>query len=270
MTGIGFLFGGIGRLEQYFHRTLAQTLCCLLMLAVLSLIIPSAAHYLADMTESDIIKQSRGISVVILISYILWLFFQLHTNRSEFEDPEQMPPKVDAARVEMDKQRMRSVLPQRFHKKLVENTTAPTATPADDDEAGAEAEPKLSLYVAIGATVVSLVFLWFNTDFATNSIQGMLQHAGVSQTFVGVAILPLLSNDWNMPLLARQNRMQMLLELTIEKSMQTALAIIPITILIGWGIGVNMTLEFNGFVIAATFAAMVMVSYVVQEGKSNW
>ena len=32
----------------------------------------------------------------------------------------------------------------------------------------------------------------------------------------------------------------------------------------------DMTLDFDGFSVAALFASIIIVTYVVQEGKSNW
>jgi len=45
MTGLGFLLGGFQRkrIEQYFSATVAQTISMLLLLAVVSLIIPTAS-----------------------------------------------------------------------------------------------------------------------------------------------------------------------------------------------------------------------------------
>lgn len=53
--------------------------------------------------------------------------------------------------------------------------------------------------------------------------------------------------------------------------MQTSLLVVPLIVLLAWCMGINdMTLEFDGFSTASLFASNLIVSYVVQAGKSNW
>jgi len=52
--------------------------------------------------------------------------------------------------------------------------------------------------------------------------------------------------------------------------MQTALMVVPSVVLIARCMSRDLTMEFEGFSIAALFVSMIMVSYAVQEGKSNW
>ena len=56
-------------MEQYFSVSLAQMISMLLLLAVASLVILSTAHLMTDTTSEGILAQSRGISIVILVSY---------------------------------------------------------------------------------------------------------------------------------------------------------------------------------------------------------
>lgn len=100
MTGLGFLLGGFRRIEQYFSAAVAQTISMLLLLAVVSLIIPTASHIMTDTTPGGILAQSRGTSVVILISYGLWLLFQLKTNRSMFREPAKPSLKRKSSKIE--------------------------------------------------------------------------------------------------------------------------------------------------------------------------
>ena len=71
MIGLGSLIGGINRVEQYFNAPFAQTISMLLLLGVTSLIIPTAAHLMTTTTKEGILAQSRGTSVVILLSHVL-------------------------------------------------------------------------------------------------------------------------------------------------------------------------------------------------------
>jgi Ca2+:H+ antiporter len=41
-------------------------------------------------------------------------------------------------------------------------------------------------------------------------------------------------------------------------------------VIIGWGINVDMSLYFNVYETAVMFIAVVMVNYLIMDGKSNW
>jgi Ca2+:H+ antiporter len=269
MTELGFFVGGIGRLEQYFDASTSQTIGMLLLLAVLSLVVPTVSHLLTVTPPDGILKQSRGISIIILISYGLYLYFQLGTNRELFNKP---PQKARQTANEMSKIEAGAVA-----KKFAEMGRAIACSSAvdpvyvDEEEEEQEDVPRLSLTGGCISMVITIVLIAFNTQFAADSIDGLLREAGLSQTFLGLVILPILSNDLtSVVVVARQDRMDMSISLTLEKCMQTALMVVPFVVLLAWMMDVEMTLEFDGFPIAALFASIIIVTYVVQERKSNW
>jgi Ca2+:H+ antiporter len=271
-TGASFFLGGVNRKEQFFNVTVAQMVSMLLLLAVSSLIIPSAARLMTKTGPEGILAQSRGISVVILVSYILWLIFTLITHRDKFNEPSMKVPRRPAR-----------TLPDGAATKGIALIGAGSAaasggsfhtTPLMDLEAEVDdafEECSLSLSGAIVTLIVSVVFVAFNTQFATDSIQALLQRRKVSQTFLSLIILPLLSNDPMAVDMAMQDKMDISISLALERCMQTCLMVVPLTVLLAWCMGVNeMDLDFDGFSIATLFVSIIIVTYVVQEGKSNW
>ncbi|GAA5795508.1 Vacuolar calcium ion transporter [Helicostylum pulchrum] len=83
VLGCCFLLGGIGRSEQSFNATAAQTNTSLLALTTLSLLIPAAFSASAAATkeiDSGIINLSHGTAIILLIVYGLYLVFQLKTH----------------------------------------------------------------------------------------------------------------------------------------------------------------------------------------------
>lgn len=119
--------------------------------------------------------------------------------------------------------------------------------------------------------LLSTVLIRCNTKFATDSIEVVLRAGGLSTAFVGLIILPILSNDPLVIWLAVKDEMNLCIACTLERCMQTALMIVPLIIVIAWGMGIDeMTLEFDRFSITVLFASIIIVTYVVQEGKSNW
>jgi len=270
-TGLSFLLGGLNRLEQYYNAAMAQTISMLLLLAVVSLVIPTAAHLMTDIKQGGIISQSRGTSVIIIFSYVLWLFFQLKTHRSIFKEPSPKSAKIKSKEIERGIAKgiahIGAATAAATGGQVVSTKMYGSGCEEDEDEIKV---PNLSFVGAIATLLISVVLVAFNTQFATDSIQGLLEH-NLSPTFLGLVILPLLSNDPTAIMVAIQDKMDISIALTLERCMQTSLLIVPLTVLLAWCMGVDeMTLEFQGFSIAALFASIIIVTYVVQEGKSNW
>ena len=267
MLGLCMFFGGINRIEQHYNLTVAQTISMMLLLATLSLVIPTASHLIANVTQHDIVVQSRGTSAVIIFSYGLYLFFQLKTHIIMFAEPSAKTPKRNVTGKIKN-----AVVPDRFRRSSV--TPPPTAEEmeATADEGHERREPNLSIFFAAAILIVFTVFIGFNVEFATSSIQRMVRQVeNLSQTFVGFVILPLLSNDVTSIANAVKDEMNLCIALTLERCMQTALLVVPLIVIIAWGMGVEeMTLEFDGFSVAATFVSIIIVTYVIQDGKSNW
>jgi Ca2+:H+ antiporter len=83
ILGMAFLIGGLEYQEQVYDSTVTQLSACLLALAVLSLLIPTAFHASFndnDLANRQVLKLSRGTSVILLVVYILYLLFQLKSH----------------------------------------------------------------------------------------------------------------------------------------------------------------------------------------------
>lgn len=55
--------------------------------------------------------------------------------------------------------------------------------------------PQLHPYVCLTVLVIGITILAFNTQFMTDSIQGLTEKAGVSRDFIGMILLPILTNN---------------------------------------------------------------------------
>jgi len=197
--------------------------------------------------------------------------FQLGTNRNMFEDVGEKAPSRAFSFDSLDKGEA---------KRQIAAAGAVSAAPVggqinrenllrENDEG--EPEPHMRLPTAAIAIVFATVLLVFNTKFAAESIQGIMEEHEISQSFMGTVIIPLLSMDLTAVKCAWNDKMDMSLTLTLEKCMQMALLVVPLIVIIAWGMGIDeMTLDFDGFSVAALFASIIIVTYVVQEGKSNW
>jgi len=96
MLGASFFLGGLKHHVQEFNRISARMQASLLFLATIALLVPTAlsAADAAPTSETSDLTQalSVGLSVLLVVSYVLGLLFSLGTHRELFVSAEHAPP----------------------------------------------------------------------------------------------------------------------------------------------------------------------------------
>lgn len=65
--------------------------------------------------------------------------------------------------------------------------------------------------------------------------------------------------------------MDLAIGVAVGSSMQVALFLIPLLVIIGWGMGNDdMNLSFDLFQVSTMFVAVLLVNYLIGDGKSHW
>jgi Ca2+:H+ antiporter len=99
----------------------------------------------------------------------------------------------------------------------------------------------------------------------------LLTEAGLSTSFIGLVIMPIVGIDGLAITTAMKDKMDLSLALTLGRCMQLALMVIPLIVLLGWMMGIDeMTMQFDTFPVLVLFASTVVVTFVIQDGRSNW
>ncbi|KAF2260904.1 hypothetical protein CC78DRAFT_536079 [Lojkania enalia] len=83
ILGMAFVAGGLRFQEQIYNSTVTQMSACMLSLAVMSLLLPTAFHAAFSSyskADEETLYVSRGTSVVLLVIYVLYLLFQLKSH----------------------------------------------------------------------------------------------------------------------------------------------------------------------------------------------
>ncbi|KAF9369131.1 hypothetical protein CPB97_003880 [Podila verticillata] len=136
-----------------------------------------------------------------------------------------------------------------------------------------EEEPVLPLWLGVVLLLVITVFVAFCAEFLVDSISGLSKAWGVSNVFIGLILLPIVGNAAEHVAaisLAMKNKMDLAIGIAIGASMQIAMFVIPLMVIIGWIIGVPMTLFFNMFETCILFITVLIVNYLIQDGETNW
>jgi len=67
-----------------------------------------------------------------------------------------------------------------------------------------------------------------------------------------------------------KNKMDVAIGVAVGSSTQIALLVFPFSVVLGWGMGRQMDLNLHMFETATLFTTVVIVSFVVGDGNSNW
>ncbi|KAK4214822.1 Sodium/calcium exchanger protein-domain-containing protein [Rhypophila decipiens] len=290
VMGMCFFFGGLRRQEQFFNTTVAQTAASMLALAVAGVIVPTvfdSARERDDVTA--VAALSRGTSVILLVVYGAYLIFQLHTHSKVFaEESQKVEAKPFNKRSLLGKPSLKEgaiaqgfVVPagvmgghglpsqQEDTEKLRELLTTPPSTSSDEDD---EEEPQLHFGVALATLIVSTIIIALCAEFMVDSIDSITDT--VSEEFVGLILLPIVGNaaeHATAVTVAIKDKMDLAIGVAVGSSMQVALFIIPLLVIIGWGMGNDaMNLSFDTFQVAVLFVAVLLVNYLIADGKSHW
>ncbi|KAI9786027.1 MAG: hypothetical protein M1835_003196 [Candelina submexicana] len=275
VMGMSFFFGGINRIEQFFNVTVAQTAASLLALAIGSLIIPGAFGSFSSTGVKGVVELSRGTAVILLLVYASYLVFQLRTHTDMYNEPSQKVGKrkqkgkvEEGATTAMMAQMGGSLSASAGGQNIQESSYH---EPKKDEE---KEEPQLSLFGAIIALAVSTALVAICAEFMVSSIGAVTTGSGLNPTFVGLILLPIVGNaaeHATSVTVAIKDKMDLAIGVAVGSSMQIALLVIPFVVILGWILGNDdMTLNFDGFQIAVLFVAILLVNYLIQDGKSHW
>ncbi|CAG8447897.1 131_t:CDS:2 [Funneliformis caledonium] len=240
VLGMCFVAGGMYHDEQEFNQTAAQTSSSLMALACIGLIIPAAFNFAVGNGTTvidfkhEILDLSHGTAIVLLIIYVLYLFFQLKTHAHLYDETETQ-----------------------------------------------EEQPQLSLGVSLFFLAGVTVLVALSAEYLVGSIEGIVEYSGLSKTFVGLILLPIVGNaaeHVTAITVAMKDKMDLAINVAAGSSManipdysfQIALFVTPFLVVLGWAIGVQMTLFFKTFETVVLFISVLITNYLIQDGKSNW
>ncbi|KAF4992820.1 hypothetical protein FDECE_13606 [Fusarium decemcellulare] len=244
VMGMCFLFGGMihrgesgSGTEQVFSSATAQTTCSLMTLSSASLIIPAALYAVLDQSGSkeknqSILTLSRGTAIILLLLYVLYLVFQLRTHSNLFD---------------------------------AENQNA-----SENEE---PEEPTMGPVAAGAVLVVTTILVAICADYLVGSIDDLVESSGISKAFIGLILIPIVGNaaeHVTAVVVAIRDKMDLAMGVAIGSSIQIALLVTPFLVIVGWIIGSEMTLHFETFQTVAFSVSVLVVTYTVQDGKSNY
>jgi len=132
---------------------------------------------------------------------------------------------------------------------------------------------EMSQNEAIKLLFGSTIFVAWMAEILVGSISHAAEEYHLPTLFIGVILVPLFGNaaeHFTAVTVAGKNKMDLSVGIAIGSSIQIALFVSPIMVLLGWVLGVPMTLQFGTFETLVTFMAVIITNFIIQDGESNW
>ncbi|KAH7371711.1 Sodium/calcium exchanger protein-domain-containing protein [Pyrenochaeta sp. MPI-SDFR-AT-0127] len=150
---------------------------------------------------------------------------------------------------------------------------SPQAAMALDENDEDDDAPDMSIKAAIFMLLISTGLVAVCADFMSEAIEPMVESSGISQAFIGLIILPIVGNaaeHVTAVTVAMKNKMDLSIGIAVGSSIQIAIFITPVIVILGWIMNKEMTLYFNIFETVALFVTVLVVNFLVLDGRSNY
>jgi Ca2+:H+ antiporter len=156
---------------------------------------------------------------------------------------------------------------------LVYQFTNPDETLGGSGEAAGHGGPAWAMRTAVIVLIAAAALLAVLSEILVDSIETFIASFGLSAFFVGVVLVPTIGNLAEHLVavqLAAKDKMEFAMAVSFGSSLQVALFVAPVLVIIGAILGQPMDLVFTPLEVAAVAAAVGISALIALDGESNW
>ncbi|HET7029082.1 MAG TPA: calcium/proton exchanger [Candidatus Limnocylindrales bacterium] len=156
---------------------------------------------------------------------------------------------------------------------LIYQFTNPTRTLGGHEARDTHEGPAWSGRTAAAVLVGAAILLAILSEILVGAIEVVVDTLGLTELFVGVILLPIIGNLAEQLVavqLARKNKMEFSMAVSYGASLQVALFVAPVLVLLGVLTGHPMDLAFAPLEVVAVGAAVGISALIALDGESNW
>jgi Ca2+:H+ antiporter len=233
VLGAAMLAGGLRYPEQHYNAPGGRSQATMLTLAAIALIIPAAYRSLVGAADvaGGLDSLSISISVLLLVVYALYLLFTLVT-----------------------------------HSALFAGTNAA--------EAGEAHEVPWTVARATLVLAAATAMIAWISEILVGAIEPTAKEFGLTNVFIGVFVVAILGNAAEHATAisaAMKNRMDLALSIAIGSSIQVALFVGPVLVLLSLILGpAPMDLAFPRGLVLIVLLSVLITGQVAGDGRSDW
>jgi len=187
--------------------------------------------------ETKVLMISRVTAILLMVSYAIYVFFQIRTHESIYD----------------------AIFEEDMRK--------------DKDKHRDEARQKLTFTECVLALAISIALVTIIAICLVKQIHYIVEDRHISDLFLGLILVPLvekfaehltaIDEAWD-------NQMNMALSHVLGATLQTSLFNGPLAVIVAWGLGKGLDLNFQLFNVAVLILAILVVGNFLRDQKSNY
>jgi Ca2+:H+ antiporter len=230
--GVSFLIGGLKFHTQEYNVSGIRMYSSMMMLAVMSLLVPSVFERFSGsvISTQNVGTLNIAISILLLCAYILYLIFMIRTHPDFFR-------------------------------------SSKAGSEAHGEEHWSKSRALISLIIAsVLAAIMSEVLVGAAEE--TGKVLGM---STVFIGVIFLAIIGGAAESISAISMGSKNKMDLSIGIALGSSIQVSLFIAPLLVLLSLFIGPgHMNLAFSKVMLGSLFIAVLLATLITGDGKSNW
>ncbi|KAL5674566.1 hypothetical protein ACJX0J_018872, partial [Zea mays] len=241
VLGTSLFCGGVVNLgsDQPYDRTQADVSTGLLILGVLCQSLPLMLRYAVGAGEhsvaaaTTVLDLSRACSVVMLLAYVAYLFFQLKTHAQLFE-----PQEVD------------------------------DGCEAEEDEQAVIGFASGLFWLAFNTVLIAIL-----SEYVVGTIEPTSKSWGLSVSFISIILLPIVGNAAEHAgaiIFALKNKLDITLGVALGSATQISMFVVPLSVIVAWIAGIQMDLDFKLIETGSLFVSVIVTAFTLQDGSSHY
>lgn len=232
VLGAAMLAGGLRFRSQQYNITAARSQATMLLIAAISLVIAGAFRDVVQSGAPKLIGLSVAIAAVLLVVYVCNLMFSLVTHRQLFQGSGEMPA------------------------------------------AGEEEVLAWSTRKGLAVLGMATVAIAWMSEILVAAIEPAAKDLGLGKLFVGVFVVAIIGNaaEHSTAIVAAlRNRMDLSLSIAIGSSVQIALFVAPLLVLVSLVVGpAPMDISIRPGLTLCVLLSVFIAAPVAGDGESNW
>ncbi|MCZ8520234.1 MULTISPECIES: calcium/proton exchanger [Paenibacillus] len=141
------------------------------------------------------------------------------------------------------------------------------------DEVVEHGEPAWSKGLSVAFLMLATVMVAFESEWLVSTLEQFSHQFGLSELFVGAFLIAIVGNAAEHSaavIMARKNKMGAAIEIAIGSSLQIALFVAPLLVLLSLFFGNPMDLVFSTYELVAIGVAAFIASSISRDGNTNW
>eukprot|EP01040_Poterioochromonas_malhamensis_P014837 gene14837-16499_t len=143
----------------------------------------------------------------------------------------------------------------------------------DDDDENYDEEEVMSFTSSIVYLTIVTIFIAFLSEIISSTIEDASKGLHLSSVFISTIILPIVGNaaeHTSAIVFAMKNKLNLTLGIAIGSSTQIAMCVLPLTVLLGWVSGLDMSLEFGFYEAVCIAISIFCLTIALKDGSTNW